>query len=132
MASDARLSAVGTTRESCAPLPPPGASTCTTLGTSKSSSMLATLRELASRARKRSSSLLVCQASTSEGTSAARSTTSSVSTQTTATSTKTSPLASTGRGPDLLPYWTASTKEVSERLWWPAIDSQGSGWSSSS
>jgi putative transposase len=77
--------------------------------------------------------MLECQASTSEGTSAARSTTSSAPTQTTATSTKTSPLASTGRGPDLLPYWTASTKEVSERLWWPTkTDSQGSGWSSSS
>lgn len=122
----------GMPRANCAPSPPPAASISTTLETSRNSST-PVIQTPSSRPRKRSSSMLESQANTSEETSPDRLTTSSVPSPTTPTSTKTSPLVSTGRDPDLLPYWTESTREASILSWLPTeIDSLASEWSSSS
>jgi hypothetical protein len=63
--------------------------------------------------------MLESQVSTNVETSVDKLMTSSEPSQPTPTSTTTSHQASTGRDPDLLPYWNESTKEVSQKLWLP-------------
>eukprot|EP01085_Mycamoeba_gemmipara_P003949 Mycagemm_TRINITY_DN10268_c0_g1::TRINITY_DN10268_c0_g1_i2::g.3949::m.3949 type:complete len:630 gc:universal TRINITY_DN10268_c0_g1_i2:1945-56(-) len=134
MASDVKQSPDGTPRASYAPSPPQEGSTSTTLETLKSSSTLVTPPLPATPcSRKRSSSTLESPVNTNMATLDDKSKTSNAPTPVTPRSTKTSHQVSTGRDPDLLPYWNKSTREASERSWFPTTtDSQDSAWNSSS